>query len=636
MRDNYLSKLKNISIVFLFTLFVSYNTSCEKRKVVSIADFGLAPNTGEDARPYIAEALEVCKKEGIETLVFPKGRYDFYPDSDQLKEKDILKQKTTVGIVAHNLKNFTIDGGDSEFIYHGKMEIVSIHESENITLKNFSVDWAHPMISQAEIVDAQDTYLDIKVDKASYPYDIENGKVFFKGEGWRLPILTMYSTLYEKESKEIAYNTWDASLGDIFEKPAEEIGEGIIRFHGKPAMKPEPNKMIVTLFHVRYFANGIVMSMSKDILLKNIILYHSLGNAFFGYRTENITMDNSSVIVNDAKGRYYSSIADASHFSECAGMIRGLNCAHTGQADDFINVHGTSTKITNVLDKYSIKVAAEGKGSGLTMTVGDEYWFIRLADVQRGEVNRVVKKELLSEADGGGYLITFANPIPENIQSGDFLECKTWCAGLEVRNCKILRRNRARGILVTTPKDVIIEDNYFASAGTSILLEGDFDYWYESGANNNILIRNNIFDNCLTSGNKNGSRGEWGEAVITITPSHTPKSVDDIPYHKNINISNNTFKVFDAPLVRAVSVDGLYFKDNSIIKTTDYKPYTWQKSAFLLNGCRDVVVKNNKIDDAYTTREILIENMRMSDIQVEPESDFAVKELNDVNTKMEW
>ena len=637
MKYSHFSNPSRLRTAFLLFLYLAVNylsfTACSDKKSISIVEFGLQPDSGENARPYVIEAIKACKEKGIETLIFPKGRYDFYPDSAQLNEQDILKQHATIGIKLDSLTNFTLEGNASEFIYHGKMQIMSVDNSTNVTIKNIAIDWDRPMISQAEIIDAQDTHLDIRIDKKTYPYEIENGQIFFTGEGWRLPILTMYSTLYDKKSKNIAYNTWDATLGAIFEQRAEEISEGIVRFYGTPKIKPNPAEMVVTLFHVRYFANGIVMNHSKDVTLKDIKLYHALGNAFLGHRTENVTMDNASVLVNDDKGRYFSSVADASHFSQCGGAIKVLNCAHTGQADDFINVHGSSVKIVDIVDSHTIKVASEGKGSGQSVDKGDEYWFIKVADAQRGEVNTVTEKKKIKE---GGFLVTFSEPIPNDIKAGDFIECKTWTASLEIRNCKILKRNRARGILVTTPKDVIIEDNYFSSAGTAILLEGDFDYWYESGANNNVQIRNNVFDNCLTSGNRDGSRSQWGEAIITITPSHIPQTVDAKAYHKNISITNNTFKIFDAPLVRAVSTDGLIFSHNSIVKTSDYKPYAWQQSAFLLDGCRNVRINNNKIDEAYTTRDIFIEHMRLTDIEVEPKENFIVKELSNIDTRMQW
>jgi len=616
------------------TLFV---TGLKAQVRISIADFGLRPNTGQDARPFIVKALNVCKQTPQATLYFPQGRYDFFPEGGIDSVTDILKQKITTGIILKEMINFTFDGGGSEFVFHGKMQVASVQVCTNLIIQNFSVDWERPFISQAEIVDAQDDHLDIKVDKKNYPYVVENGKVLFIGEGWKLPILTMYSTLYDKKSKDIAFNTWDSTLGSIFEEKAEDLGDGLIRFYGNLPFKPLPGTTMVSLFHVRYFAQGIEIQHCKDVLLKDILLYHTLGNGFSGYRSENITMDHASVTVNDAKGRYFSSVADASHFSECKGIIKVLNCAHTGQGDDFINVHGTSVKISSVADSCTIKVSAIGKGAGNSMEVGDEYWFIKATTAQRSAVGRVFSKiPVIEDGQIVAYQITFASAIPAEILKGDFLECKTWCAGLEIRHCRILKRNRARGILVTTPKDVIIEDNYFSTAGTSILIEGDFDYWFESGANNNVQIRNNIFDNCLTSGNKNGSRAEWGEAIITITPSYIPKTVDAEPYHKNIHIYNNVFKVFDAPLVRANSTRGLTFTGNKLIKTTTYKPYTWQKSAFLLDGCREVRIEDNIIDSTYVTRDILIEHMRKSDVKFSPEERYIIKPIVGVNTRMQW
>ena len=70
-----------------------------------------------------------------------------------------------------------------------------------------------------------------------------------------------------------------------------------------------------------------------------------------------------------------------------------------------------------------------------------------------------------------------------------------------------------RGILISTPGKVIVEDNYFATAGTPILIEGDTSHWFESGGTEDVLIRNNVFDNCLTSGAETDERWQWGAAV---------------------------------------------------------------------------------------------------------------------------
>ena len=595
------------------------------QKTLQVTDFGAIPDSWNDVVPIIKKVIRACS--GTENIVisFPKGRYDFWPSNCD------DERFATIGFNLKGLKNVTIEGNGSEFVFHGRMQIALIDSCENITFRNFSVDWDRPFISQAEIVVATDDYLDVKIDKMRYPYLIENNKIMFTGEGWKFPVIREFNNLYDKDRKEIVPQTWDKPLRDIFIQKAEELGNDIVRFWGNPAMKPEPGTF-VSLFHVRYLTNGIHIVRSKNTLLKDLTIYHALSHGVLGELSENITMDNVSMTVNEAKGRVFSIVADASHFLNCKGVIKVENCAHTGQGDDFINVHGRNIVIQSIIDEKTIEVK-----SGYFIAPGDEMWFLSHETAQRGEV-RIVKSisPIFQENKRIGFHISFTTDLPKGTKIKDFIESKTWTASLELRNCKILKKHRARGILVTTPKEVIIENNYFRTAGAAIFIEGDVDYWLESGANTNVKIRNNIFEDCLTSGNKNGSRWEWGEAVITITPSHRPLNETTEPYHKNIFIYDNIFKVFDAPIVRARSVRGLQFTDNEIIKTDTYKPYTWQKSAFLLDGCRDVFIDRNKIDERYTTRTILIEHMKKSDIKAVKNNPFKIDFIQEMNTYFEY
>ena len=612
---------KLTSVLFLWGI-LSY-TTVYAQKTIRITDFGARPDSWNNVTPAIKKALEACRGQENITLDFPKGRYDLWPSYSE------NEPGVTIGFDIKDLKNVTIEGNGSELVYHGRMQIARISACENINFQNFSVDWDRPYISQAEIVQATDNYLDVRIDKMQYPYFIENGKIMFTGEGWKLPVMQSYNNLYDKDRKEIVPLTWDNALKNIFAQPAEERGDGIVRFRGTPDMKPEPGTF-VALYHVTYYTNGIQISRCKDVLLKNVTIYHALSNAVHGELSENITMDNTSVTVNEAKGRVFSSVADASHFTNCKGVIKVINCAHTGQADDFINVRGCNMVIQEIIDSKTVQVKPR---DGRYTLVGDEMWFLDQVTALRGEirvvesVNPVYKDNQLT-----GYSVSFAADLPKGTKINDFIESKTWTPSFILQNCRILKKNRARGILVTTPQEVIIENNYFRSAGTAILIEGDIDHWYESGACTNVQIRNNVFEDCLTSGNANGNRWEWGDAVITITPSHKPSGVNTEPYHRNIVIKNNEFKVFDAPLIRARSVRGLQFTDNEITKTETYKPYAWQKSAFLLDGCREVLIRGNRIDERYTTRDILIEHMRKSDVKTEKDQKMKIDFVKDMKT----
>lgn len=583
-----------------------------------MSDFGLLPDAGTNSVPYVAKAIDYCRAHPGTHLVFAPGRYDFYPMGGVGADNSRMRQPGETAIVIDSVADMVFDGCGADFVCHGKMNVVGLSNSTNVELRDFTVDWDRPMLSQGEIVACNDDYLDLKVDKDNYPYVIERDTVFFTGEGWKMPVLEMYSTLYDKQTKEVAYNTWDATFGNLFTQKAEELEPGLIRFYASPRRIIDPGT-VVLLYHVRYFAHCIIMHNDVNVTLKDLTLYHSLGHGVVGTHCENITMDNVSACVNEAKGRYFSLVADASHFVECKGQINVYRCAHTGQGDDFINVHGTSIKILDVLDRMSVKVPVGNKGNGGTIVPGDEFWFIKASDAQRGEVRRVTAKTRVGSGPDSYYCVTFDAPVPTGIKGGDFLENKTWIADLHIKDCKILKKHRARGILVTTPGKVVIEDNYFRTAGCAILLEGDFNFWFESGANNDVTIRNNVFDNCLTSGARDNDRGQWGYAIINISPSFVPQDAVTEPYHHNIIITGNQFRFFDAPIINAESVRNLQFRHNEIIRTHDYKPYTWQKSAMKFNGCRDVVVEDNSLDPEFQTRTIEFVNMRPRHISSQPE-----------------
>ena len=587
-------------ILFSVTLMFGF-ISIAQPKTVSITDFGYVAGSRKNVVPAVLQALKECAADEAVTLVFPNGRYDFWQDLAS-------SSGFTVGIPMEGLKNVVIDGDGSEFIFHGNMQVASLSKCENVEMKNFTVDWDFPFMFQGRYLDATDHYIDIEFDIRQYRYVIEDNKFFMTGEGWKAAP-TGYFNMFDRDTKEILYKTHDGNNWRSFTSKAEELSPGIVRFYGAPNIKP-PKGTYTVLMPGRYMTLGIEMAHCKDVTLKDITIYHALSHGFFATRCENITMDNTSVKINEQKGRVFSVIADASHIADCKGLIKVINCAHTGAMDDFINVHGYFSRIDSIISDNTVITGRE-RWDG---EPGEEVWFVDPVQCQRSAVNVIRSVEKLGS---GSSKISFASPLPKEVKKGAGIENKTWTADLEIRNCRILKQHRARGILVTTPKKVVIEDNYFRTAGAAILIEGDMEYWFESGGNRDVTIRNNVFDNCLTSANFTNSRLEWGEAIITITPSHSPQDDKTEPYHQNIRIEGNIFKTFDVPLMRARSVRGLMFRNNEIIRTYAFEPYLWQKSSFLLDGCRDVIITGNKIANDYLTRTIEAHHMKKSDVKTE-------------------
>lgn len=612
--------------------------------IVNVADYGVTAGTRVNAVNALKKAVDACKGKDNPILFFPKGRYDFWPetlDIPNLYDSTIPLVPENVGITLTGIDNLTVEGNGSEFIFHSFMQIMAADSCTNLTVRNFSADWDRPLISQCQVRKITPEYVDISIDRQEYPYIIDRGRICFIGEGWQEEVhgpLMWFNNLYDKDSREIKYNTWDSPFGVLLTKPCEELQNGDLRFYGqvRPGVAEGD---YATIFHSFYTLFGLRFTNCKDVMLKDIAVYHALGYGISGERCENMTFDNVNMTVNEAKDRVFSISSDACNLTNCKGRILFENVNHTGHADDWLNVHSAYSVVSEVIDSVTVDITEEYQYTG----PGDEVWFVNRSTSQRDEVRTVKSVEQLPSIKSEfqpfpvrRFRVTFTEPIPERIAKGDFFENKTYVADLEVRNCKILRKHRARGILFTTPGHAVIEDNYFSTAGTAILIDGDTDRWYEGGGCTDVTIRDNVFDNCLTSGNRDGNRNQWGEAVITIMPTFNTVTRQDDTYHKHIHIEGNTFNVFDAPIVFARSTGDLTFTGNNVVKNDIFKPYTWQKSAFMLDGCRGVVIKNNIWDQAYDTRLIQTKNMIRKDINLRDKG-FRIEPLPETfKTYLEW
>lgn len=603
-------KNAKVFLLFLVAAHISCLSAAKDKKVIHISDYGILPNTKENIQPVINRILKENKNTSSLDIHFEKGRYDFWPQP--ILEKS---NKPTIAFDLDSLSNVTIDGGGSDFVFHGRMMPFRLYKTSNVSIRDFSIDWDRPYNSQAKILAASDTSVDMEIDRKVYPYEIINDTIYFLGEGWRSKITPEYTNLYDNATKNLIYQTRDKPMGmALYHAKVTELGENKIRFHFKPAMKPEAGSITV-FFHGRYITDGILIMSSKDTYLENINIYHTLSCGVSGYRSENISLRKVNIINNESKDRAFSTVADATHFNGCKGHILFDGCSVSGAGDDFMNIHGMYSKVIGIINDHSVLVAPNGRFIGFDPD--ETAWALDSATMQRKYEFKVSdqKKKFDLQNDLTGYILTFQDKIKDKIKMGDLLENKDRNPSLTVRNCSMLKKNRGRSVLVTTAGDVLIENNYFNSAGAAILIEGDTDLWFESGGVRKVVIRHNIFEDCYSSGNNITDKPwGWGDGVISITPSVQPSGFGFPAYHKNIRIESNTFRHFDYAILYARAVDKLRFTKNKLYKTDTYKPF-YRKANLFLDGCRNVVVKKNSFSNDFPGKNIKIINMQGSDIK---------------------
>lgn len=129
-------------------------------KVVEMRNYGLVPDTHENLSAKLQKALQDIKTQVASgdkvTLLFESGRYDFHPEGAAVREYYISNHDQdnpkTVGFPLEDWKGLTVDGQGADFIFHGRMLPLSLLRSEDCTLRNFSIDFETPHITQVKVL----------------------------------------------------------------------------------------------------------------------------------------------------------------------------------------------------------------------------------------------------------------------------------------------------------------------------------------------------------------------------------------------------------------------------------------------------------------------------------------------------
>ena len=575
-------------------------TTLSAQKVYEISAFGLKANSSKNASPVLQKALAKIKaeyKEGEKVILrFPEGRYEFHEKGAAVREYYISNHDQTnpkkVGIALEDMKNLTLDGQGSEFVFHGRMLPVSLLRSENCLLKNFSIDFENPHIAQVKIVE-NDPQDGIVFEPAPWvDYRIAKDSIFEAyGEGWTMR--HSWGIAFDGDTKHLVYNTSDIGCPT---KGASEVAPRRIHAPGWKDARLVPGTVVAMRGWGRP-TPGIFLSHDVNTTIENVKVHYAEGMGLLAQLCENITLEKFGVCLKgDADPRYFTTQADATHFSGCKGKIVSCNGLYEGMMDDAINVHGTYLKVVKrVDDRTLVGRYMHGQSWGFEWGCpGDEVQFIRSNTMELvGKQNKIISIRPYDKEQTEGareFLITFQEPVDQviNEQSGFGIENLTWTPEV-LFSGNVIRNNRARGSLFSTPRKTIVENNLFDhTSGAAILLCGDCNGWFETGACRHVIIRKNRFVNAPTN------LFQFTNAVISIYPEIPDLKGQQQYFHGGpeggIVIEDNEFETFDAPILYAKSVDGLVFRNNTIKLNTEYKPFHPNRNRFWLERVTNVTI----------------------------------------------
>jgi hypothetical protein len=600
--------LKKTILLLLLTFSIIFPLAAQTSiKVYKLSAYGIKPNTGKNITPLLGKLLNEIKSKTTDQEVvvvqFQKGKYDFYPEG-AVKRKYYISNHDqnnpkTVGIEIEKFKNITLDGNGADLMFHGRMLPLALMESTNVKIKNLSIDFEKPQITQVKVV-ANDTLGgSIIFETAPWVnYKIKDSTFYNLGEGWEMNPTS--GIAFENTTKHIIFNSGDIRVGT---KGVSELSPGRIKAHHWKNKKLIPGTVIAMRSGERP-APGIFVHKGKNIRFENVKVHYAEGMGLLAQLTENIYMDRFGVCLRGKNDpRYFTTQADATHFSGCKGEIISKNGLYEGMMDDAINIHGTYLKMIKKLDDRTVigRYMHEQSYGFDWGNQQDTIQFIQSKTMDLWDAKNTIASITAIKSNPEDpikdFRIEFTKALDKEIDPSKTdigIENLSWTPSV-VFTGNTIRNNRARGALFSTPKPTLVADNLFDhTSGSAIVLCGDSNGWYETGSCRDIIIRNNTFINALTS------MYQFTSAIISIYPEIPDLKGQQKYFHSGIKIESNKFDTFDQPILYAKSVNGIVFKNNRITTNTAYPAFHRNKKRVLFERVIAADLGNNKVDGKLT------------------------------------
>lgn len=527
---------------------------------ISAARCGLLPDGVEECTEQMAALLRAHGR-GAE-IVFAAGVYRFSAQNAARRAWHISNSDPApmrnVSVLLENCEDLTLDFGGGTLLCSGQSIALGLSGCRNVTIKNVSVDWDVPFSAEGVIVEASSDHVAVSIDPSRFPHYVKDGKLWFDGPGWESAYFGAME--FERET-----GLAREGAGDTFAQvKAAREEDGAVILEGDFRVIPKTGNLLV-LRHGKRVHPGLFCQDSAGIRLENVTFHSTCGLGALFQFCRDIAADRVTFEPNRARGReVLSGHDDGLHFSNCSGEISITGCRFYGLMDDAINVHGTSARIA-ALHGSTLRgqfCHPQSRGFAAWADEGDQIAFLDRDTLNTVFCSRVKRFHLQSDE---WFTLELTDEISDGVRVADALENLThtpcvYCCGNEFDS------GRARGMLVTTPRPVRIEKNRFECSGAALLLCGDGNSWYESGACQDVEICGNVF-----TGHCMSSRYQFCEGVISICPEIRDMAAS-CGFHRNIRIHDNTFYARGEPLLYAHCAKNVSFTRNTIFGKQD-KPY---------------------------------------------------------------
>jgi len=518
------------------------------------------PAVEGDATEVLQQVVELASARGDAVVNLAEGAtYHVYRGSATQKLRCISNTTSVrenpdntkhIALYFKDARNVTFNGNGAKIVTHGEMTTFALEQCEDVTLCDFTLDAADPSVPEFMVTEAEPRRIRVKVTEPSR-YEIEADSTFYwVGEGWRFT--DGLAQVYFPDRK----ITWRYSNPIARGTKAVEVKPGVVDFFygsDQPFREGEIYQMRHT---IRNEVCGFI-NESKDVTLADID-FRFVGNfGVVSQNSEDITIGGCRMAPAPDSGRTCAGFADFLQFSGCRGHIDVEYCYFSGAHDDAINVHGTHLKVVEQPDDRSLRVRyMHDQTWGFnSFYPGDSIEIVNVHSLLGEFAGRVKESKQLDDYE---WLLTLDRPVGKvDIEDGRAVENVSATPSVEIKKC-YFTLVPTRGILVTTRRKVVIEDNLFDRIPMpAIHISDDARGWFESGPVRDVTIKDNLFVEC-------------GSPVVSI---HPEIDRNEGAVHSGIRVVDNEFVMREGKAVEASGSRDVVIEGNKISGGHESEPY---------------------------------------------------------------
>ena len=456
-----------------------------------------------NATPAVRKA--VARLKDGDTLRFAKGEYHFFEEGAKVRFLASVGSSTGMKkAVVHleGLKDVTIDGGGSSFVFHGKTFPFIVERCDGVKICNFTSRVFRLPLVEFTIKEKNGAGFLCQFAKGCVPYEIKDGTIFFDMDEGRLDSRERELSVHALRYCQIQYVVTpgcrcnrDTLASTFYSVSAEDMGDGKVFFRYVDSPHPKNagqcsfplNEPLCLLLASDRNRSLTAFADCRDVEVADVTCLSGVGMGIVAEMCENIRIVRYNVRPDE--GSHVSMTADAIFLVDTKGRIEIAESEICWGLDDVMNIHGNYTRLDKI-DGRRVELGIQrfNYTGYFPYRVGEKLEFSR----GKGPGKQILGRAVVAQFPKPGREAKSAAAVLDREIPAEWLGCDV--ANVSHAPTVWIHDNYFHDFMhnrLSAFADILFERNRIRNGNVAILHDDLTGYWGECGPMHTLVARDN-------------------------------------------------------------------------------------------------------------------------------------------------